>query len=200
MTNEPSASPSQDESHSIADVLPSIQEELQVDARQAALGGALAAIVALVGAWFVGAASGMEARQLLGTALPSTRSFCGTVTLALGNILALMLTLLSLSASADVKLKQAHYLRIRQIAWIDTVVLSGAVLIYLLLNVPLGESDTATEQPEVWFAVLYYATLAFASILGGALIAIVMMLYNAVRDIIKAIEPEGSSPLTPSEE
>ncbi len=173
-------------------------EELKVDTRRVALAGGLAAAAALAGAWIVGEASGLEARRLLEATLSSTRSFCGTVILALGNILALMLTLLGLSASADVKLKWSHYQRIKQIAWIDAAVLSGAVLFYLLLNVPLGESDQAAERPGTWFAALYYATLALSSLLGGALIAVVLMLYNAVRDLIRAIGPDEKvqSPLT----
>lgn len=164
-----------------------ISEEVRVDAQRAALGGILAAAAALTGAWLVGEASGAEARFLLETSLPSTRSFCGTVTLALGNILALMLTLLGLSATTDVELERAHYQRIKQIAWIDMVVLIVAVLVYLLLNVPLGQSEQATQAPGPWFATLYYATLAVSSFLGGALIAIVLMLYNAVRDVIRII-------------
>ena len=174
-------------------------EAIKVDARRAALGGALAALVALAGTWLVGEASGAEARMLLETSLPSTRSFCGTLTLALGNILALMLTLLSVSAGASVELKWAHYQRVKQIALIDTIVLIGAVLIYLLLNVPLGKVEAA-DGPRPPFAVLYYGTLVASSLLAGALITIALMLYNAVRDIILAIGPEKESPLIRSED
>lgn len=174
-------------------------DAIKVDAKRAAVGGALAAATALVGMWLVGEASGAEARILLETSLPSTRSFCGTLTLALGNILALMLTLLSLSTGTDIELKWAHYQRVKQIALIDTVVLVGAVLIYLLLNVPLGEAEAA-EGPRPPFAALYYGTLVASSLLAGALIAIALMLYNAVRDIIYAVGPERESPLIRSEE
>lgn len=174
-------------------------DAIKVDAKRAAIGGALAAAVALIGMWLVGEASGAEARILLETSLPSTRSFCGTLTLALGNILALMLTLLSLSTGTDIELKWAHYQRVKQIALIDTVVLVGAVLIYLLLNVPLGEAEAA-EGPRPPFAALYYGTLVASSLLAGALIAIALMLYNAVRDIIHAVGPQQESPVTRSEE
>ena len=170
-----------------SDQWPLIDEKVQIDARRAALGGGLAAVAALAGAWLVGEATGAEARLLLETSLPSTRSFCGTVILALGNILALMLTLLGLSASADVDLEWSHYQRIKQIALIDTVVLTAAVIVYLLLNVPLGQSEQALEAPGMWFAAMYYSSLGLSSFLGGALIAVVLMLYNAVRDLIRVI-------------
>lgn len=174
--------------------------KVRIDARRAAYGGASAAAVMLAGAWLVGEASGAEAHRLLETSLPSTRAFCGTMTLALGNILALMLTLLSLSARTDVDLKWAHYQRVKQVAWVVTVALIVSVLIYLLLNVPLGESEAATGSAGPWYAVFYYATLVFASLLGGALIAIALMLYNTVRDIIRAISPEKESRLVRTEE
>jgi hypothetical protein len=165
-------------------------ENVKIDLWQALVGGALAAVVSLAGAWLVGQASGAEAHALLNTSLPSTRSFCGTVTLALGNILALMLTLLSLSASSEVDLKQSHYVRVKQIALVVSIALIGSILIYLLLNVPLSQSDTASEPAGPGYATLYYATLALSSLLAGALITVVLMLYNTVRDIIRVIGPK----------
>ena len=152
------------------------------------------------GAWLVGEASGAEAYRLLETSLPSTRSFCGTLTLALGNILALMLTLLSLSASTDIELEWTHYERIKQIAWVVTVVLIVAVLIYLLLNIPLTEAEKAEESTGPWFARLYYATLVVSSLLAGALISIALMLFNTVKDIIHALGPEKPAWLVREEE
>ena len=178
-----------------------LPEEVRIDLKRAAIGGGMAATVTLVGAWLVGAASGAEARLLLETALPRARAFCGTVTIALGNVLALMLTLLSLSAGADVDLKWAHYQRVKQVAFIDALTLIGAVLIYLLLNVPLGEADAAQGPAhEWWYPGLYYAILVLTSLLGGALITVVLMLYNTVRDLIRAVGPGHESRLARSEE
>lgn len=177
-----------------------VPDEVRVDARHAAYGGVLAAVVMLAGAWMVGSVSGAEAHVLLKTSLPSTRAFCGTMTLALGNILALMLTLLSLSASTDIDLKWAHYQRVKQIAWVVTVALIGSILVYLLLNVPLGESSSGAAEKSTWFAAIYYTTLVLASLLGGALITIALMLYNTVRDVIRAISSKKSSRLVRSEE
>lgn len=167
-----------------------VPEKVRVDARQAAVGGALAAVVSLVGAWLVGQTSGAEARMLLETSLTTTRSFCGTLTLALGNILALMLTLLSLSASTDIDLEWAHYQRVKQIAWVVTVSVIGATLIYLLLNVPLVQSDKAADPTTPGYEALYYATLILSSLLAGAFITVVLMLYNTLRDIIRVIGPK----------
>ena len=168
-----------------------MSEEVRVDYKRALVGGTLAAGAALGGAGLVGAASGAEARLLLETAMPRVRSFCGTVTISLGNVLALMLTLLSMSRGADVKLKWAHYQRVKQIAFIDAVTLVAAVLIYLVLNFPLADADAAQQAGYTrWYAGVYYVVLALVSLLGGALISVVLMLYNTVRDIIQALGPD----------
>jgi heme A synthase len=123
--------------------------------------------------------------------MPRVRSFCGTVTILLGNVLALMLTLLSMSRGADVELKWAHYQRVKQIAFIDAVTLIAAVLIYLVLNFPLADADAAQQAGYTrWYAGVYYVVLALVSLLGGALISVVLMLYNTVRDIIQALGPD----------
>jgi uncharacterized membrane protein YozB (DUF420 family) len=176
-----------------------VPERVRVDAKRALIGGGLAAGVTLLGAWLVGEASGAEARILLETALPRARTFCGTVTIALGNVLALMLTLLSLSTGADVDLKWGHYQRVKQVAFIDAFTLIAAVLIYLLLNIPLTDADAA-QGSNGWYAGLYYAVLALTSLLGGALISVVLMLYNTVRDLIRAVGPDRESTLVRQEE
>ena len=177
-------------------------ESVQVDLRRAVLGGALAAAVTLIGGWLMGEVSGAEARVLLETSLSSTRSFAGTVTLALGNILALMLTLLSLSTSAEINLKWSHYKRVDQIAWLVSIVLTVSILIYLLLNIPLSEAEKAADRTnEFGYATLYYVTLVLSSMMAGALITVVLMLYNTVQDIIHVIGlRETDHPLAHTEE
>lgn len=175
-------------------------EEIQVDTRRASKVGALSAVIVFIGALMVGEASGSEARVLLDTSLETTRSFCGTVTLALGNILALMLTLLSISASTDIDLKWSHYQRVRQVALFTTITLISSILIYLLLNVPLEQSETASDPEGVGFPIFYYTTLILASILGGALIAVVIMLYNTIRDIIDIFGKRDAHKLVRSDE
>lgn len=172
-------------------------EEVKVDLRRAVFGGVISAIIILVGGWLVGTVSGYEAYKLFKTALPSTRSFCGTLLLALGNILALMLTLLSLSASMEINIKWAHYQRVRQISWTVTVTLIFTVLIYLLMNIPIMETQKSSIQ---WFTYIYYATLITSSLLGGAFITIVLLLYNTIRDMIGVLDPENPHRLRHSEE
>lgn len=171
-----------------------VQDKLRGDAKQAILGGSLAGIVTLFGALMVGEATGGEAYLLLEIALETTRSFAGTITLALGTILGLMLTLLSFSRSVEIELKRHHYWRVKQIAKYDMVTLVGAILCYLLLNVPITETDPDSSEPAKWMGYLYYTTLVISSALGGSLITVILMLYNAIKDIIDTVAPSDYTP------
>lgn len=175
----------QDAANQLTDLIAT--EDIKVDTTRAIVGGLLAAATTLIGAWTVGAATGLETFALLQTSLETARSFAGTITLALGNILALMLTLISLSSAANIDLKYGHYIRIKQISWVTASTLVAAILCYLLLNIPLSEAE---EKTLPWFAYVYYTTLAVSSLLGGALISIVLMLYNAAKDIILVLSPK----------
>lgn len=162
------------------------KNQLKASMRRAAVGGALSGFITFAGAWFIGDVSGSEAFVLLSTALPAARSFAANILLATSTILALMLTLLSFSYNAEIKLKWAHYQRVKQIAWIDTLTLVGAILIFLLLNIPIEE---ATEASAHWYSTFYYASLILSSLLGAAIITVILMLYETVKDVIEVVKP-----------
>ncbi len=157
------------------------------DAQNAVIGGVLAAIIISGGSWMIGQVSTGEILYLLEITMPNVRSFCGTVVLATGTILALMLTLLGLSTSTDIDLTYYHYQRVKEIARIDTITFIVAVLLYLLLNVPVEETDKVTAN---FFFTLYYATLVISSALAGAIITVILMLYNTIKDIINVLGPK----------
>jgi len=161
--------------------VPGVEVDVKVDLRKALLGGALAALVSISGAWLVGRLHGAEGLVLLEAMLPTTRFLCSAVMTATATILALMLTLLGLSADVSNKIHPSHFERVRQIALIDTVAFAAATLFLLILNIPLEESDNLSTE---WYDTIYYSVLIFSSLLGGLLIAAVLMLYDAVRDMI----------------
>lgn len=157
---------------------------VEVDLRRALLGGALAAVVALIGVWVVGRLSGAEAQVLTETALPRLLDLCNTVILASATILALMLTLLGLSSGSSVELKPVFYRRIQQLSLLDAIVFVAAMLVFLLFNIPIVEAD---KVPVSWYNVIYYTSVSVAALLGGALVSIVTMLYSTVRDVISVV-------------
>jgi|GEM_PF-1417774 len=156
--------------------------DVQVDLRKALLGGALAAAVSVAGAWAVGRVSGAEGLVLLEAMLPTTRFLCSAVMTASATMLALMLTLIGLSANSSSRFHPSHYERIRQIALVDAIAFVAGTVFLLVLNIPLEESD---KFSATWYSTAYYVVLIGSSLLGGLLITAVLMLYDTVRDIIQ---------------
>lgn len=154
------------------------------DLRFAALGGALGAGVALAGGYVVGTVSGLEAVVLIETSLPTTRFLASSTMTASATILALMLTLLSLSHSTEYRMRDVHYRRVKHVALADTVAFVASAVFLLLLNIPIEETENV---PTRLYSNIYYGMVISASVVGGLLIAVVLMLYQTVRDVIETI-------------
>lgn len=160
--------------------------------KQVAVAGFMAGAVALGGMLLVNVSSGGEARFLLEAMIPSVRFLCSAVMTSSATILALMLTLISFSSAQEARLKRSHYDRVRQIALVDTITFAAAIILLLIISVPLAE---AAEIPPDLYTFFYYGTTVYAAVLGGALIAIVFMLYRAVMDLIRVVHPDEASDL-----
>lgn len=158
----------------------------------AAVGAAIAIAVMVTGMVLVGQVSGVEARVMLEAMLPTTRFLCSAVMAASATILALMLTMVSIGATVDVQLKDTYYLRIRQIALIATGTFIAATALLCFHSVPFSESDSASGDVYRW---MYYILLGSSAALGGTLVAVALMLYFAVRDVVRLHTPGADSPL-----
>ncbi len=152
--------------------------------KRAFVGGAVATLVMGAGTFILGEVSGYEAKVLLSSSLSGINILCNTVILGSSTILALMLTLLSLSRAARSTLSKAHYEHVLMVARTDTVLIVAAVITFLFLNLPITESK---EVPTAWFSIVYYVSLAMASILGGGFIAVVTMLYGTISNVIAIV-------------
>lgn len=149
--------------------------------RKAFVGGLVSALVMGTGTYILGELSGHEAMDLLSTSLSGINTLCNTVILGSSTILALMLTLLSLSRAANSKLNKEHYHRVLTLAKADTVLIIIAVLTLLLFNLPITESSGV---PKSWYSSIYYISLGMAAIIGGGFIAVVTMLYSTIANVI----------------
>lgn len=160
------------------------------DSKRAAIGGVVAAMVALAGMIIVNVSTGSEARFLLEGMLPSIRFLCSAVMTATATVLALMLTLLSITGTQEEQLKPLHYDRVRQIAKADSVTFAAALILLLVVSVPLAEPS---EVPDNWYTIVYYVAVLYTAGVGGALITVILMLYNAVTDLIGVMHPAEKS-------
>lgn len=176
--------PKRDKPGSFMDSIQAYMEgrfDIKVDLRMALLGGALATLVALVGSLSVGHMSGAKGRVLLQAMMPSFRFLCFAAISGSATTLALMLTLLGLSRNSRTTLSATHYQRIKQIAFVDLIAFLLGDLFLLVFTIPIQETEAI---PLAWFGTIYYITITAASILGGLLFTVMLMLFNALRDII----------------
>ncbi|MDQ4076029.1 MAG: hypothetical protein M3220_07260 [Chloroflexota bacterium] len=160
---------------------------LCVGAKQALIGALLAAGVAIGGQLIVGQVySGTEARRLLEALIPSARSVGTGVVSASATILALMLAMLSLSRHATSQLDMLFFKRVQQIGLLSTGALAAGILLLLLLSIPLQESK---NLPAGWYSTVYYLLVALTAAVAALLVAIVLMLYNALQSLIHVLRP-----------
>jgi hypothetical protein len=169
---------------------------LFIGAKRALVGGILAGGVTIGGQLLVGQIyGGTEARRLLEAVVPSARAVGTGVVGASATVLALMLTMISLSRHATSRLEATFFKRIERIGFLSTTAMAVGILLLLLLNIPLQESQ---ELPASWYTIVYYALIAITASVSGLLIAIVLMLYNAMQSLVRVLrstaptDPGGS--------
>ena len=149
--------------------------------KRAIYGGLVTFAIITLGMFLLGNISGYEAKKLLSASLSGINMLCNTIVLASATILALLLTLLGISSGTDSKLKDGHFLEVLNIAKIDTVLFIVTLIMFQIFNIPITESD---QVPTGWFDIIYWATLFMSSILSGAMVVVILMLYNTVKNII----------------
>jgi uncharacterized protein YybS (DUF2232 family) len=160
-------------------------------------GGVIAAVILCLAGWLLGGLHGQEALVLLEKSIRGFELLCNTIILACATILALLLTLLSVSIGTKVSLKQKHYVQIRRLATADTVVLITAVIIFQLLNIPITKAENV---PTDIYDYIYWATLGITSILCGAFIFVVLLLYTTFRNLVDIVGFDGVHRLQKEEE
>lgn len=157
-----------------------------VDSLWALIGGGVATAMILAVVTVVGSVSGYSALDLLKGTLPSIRFLSSTVATGGVTILALMVTLLGLSQSVDTELERVHYRRIQQIAYMASLSVATAIFLLVFLSVPVERSDEIVVTYADW---VYYGVVVLASLLGGIMITLVLMLLTAVRGLLHVVAP-----------
>lgn len=173
-----------------------LKEKIPADFRKAVAGGLVAAVIAALGVGTTGIASGAEARALLDSTLPTIRFLSSAVITASATIMALMLTILSLSRSADSSFRERHYERVRKVATWCTIAIIGATVQLLFLSVPTAESEVLSR----WYEPIYYAIVLTSSCLGGIQVAVILMLHETISGMVAAVHPELDSHLVVDED
>ena len=177
---------------SLDDLTPDDQSRIRTDIQFATAGGVAAAALLAAGLVAVGVASDGETRALVDAATPSVRFLASAVMTVSATTLALMLTLLGLSTDIDGDVKKGHFERVRQIALVDTAAFVIATVLLVAAVVP---ADPSSPVPADWFGWIYYAVSVVISVVAGGLIAVMLLLFAAIRDMIVVLAPGDDNPL-----
>ena len=157
-----------------------------IDLKRALIGGVIASIMVFLGTYLVGRLGQSEAFVALQEMRPSLRFISSAVLTATSTILTLLLTLLSFSSNTERNLKPDHYERIKWIATLCTIAFSAAIVLLMCMTLPL---KNAGEKLQTWYRTLYYIFIVYGALLGGIMISIVLMLYQAANAIILIFQP-----------
>lgn len=157
--------------------------------RQALVGGGVAALVMGVGVVTVGLSglSGDNARSLLEAVLPTARSLFSTAMIASSTTLTLMLTMLGMTS--DEPIKSGFYGQIRQAATIAVAVFSAATVVLLVLAIPFQEGGASHTA----YTVLYYVIAGAGALVGGALVAVMITIHGAIKNLIGLVDGDADA-------
>lgn len=144
-------------------------------------GGILTAVFTGTAVYLLGSLTGFEAIQLIETTIPRISTLFNTIILASATILALILTLLAISSGSKSKLKKYHYIQVLSLARFASFLFIVTLVFFQFLNIPFAEAENI---PSSWYSHLYYSILFVSSLLSGMMVAVILMLYKIIFNII----------------
>lgn len=163
------------------------EHTLFLGSKKAWIGGLLTGGIALGGQYLIGQVySGYKALQLLEAVASSSLYLGSAIVTASATIIALMLTMISLTKQSEGEFDSLFFYRIQRIGSLSAVSLTAGILLLLVLSIPLQESD---QVPVAWYETIYYVLISFVAGLSGLLVAIVLMLLNAMNSLIDVLRP-----------
>lgn len=155
----------------------------------------MTSIALFAGVAIVGRISSYEGRVLLESILPTTRFFTAGVMASGTTVLALMLTLLGLTYATEWTFRDLHYRRISQISMLSSVSIVVSIVTLVFLGLPVEEA----EGLRLYYNVIYYAVTGSASVLGGLMVAVVLMLHRTISGLVAIGNPTAESNLIEAE-
>lgn len=173
-----------------------INEKRFVDLTFAVVGGGVAAVVMFAAVVTVGSITPFVGLKLLQSVLPTIRFLASSGLAAGATVMALMLTLIGLTFTSEWQFRDIHFVRIKQISLLATWTMLVSIFMLLFLGLPVEEA----EQLQFYYDVVYYAVLAAASILGGLLVAVALMLHRTISGLVAIGHPTASSDLIENKE
>ena len=129
-----------------------------------------------------------KAIELVQSIKESSLYLGSAVATASATVLALMLTLLSVTSQVDTSFGISTYKGIRVIGAISTVTFIGSVILLLALSLPVGEYESISG---VWYQILYYVLCTINGLLAAMMIFSVLILFETITTLISELAPEA---------
>lgn len=160
--------------------------------RQAVAGGAVVALAMIVSGVTVGLSGigGGEGEDLLAASLPVAERLFATAMIVSSTTLALMLAMLGMTAEETVD--HVFYAQIRRAATLAVAVFAVATVALIVVAIPFREGDQASGTV---YTVLYYVIHGVGALVGGALVAVMITMHGAIRNLIGLVDDEDDTPL-----
>lgn len=152
-------------------------------------GGAVVAFIAIGIGVAVGSVSAGEAASLLESSLPTIRFMASAVMTAAATTLALLLTLLGVTAGSDQQLDKSFYHTVRTVARLTVWAFAASVVLLGSLVIPFSEN---IEIPRSWYIGLYYAFIAVSALCGGLLVTIALAIFSIIKHLISTFWLESA--------
>lgn len=169
-------------------------KEEKVEKKQlnwAIIGGLMMAVFSVAGLAIGGQVYGSRtALELIEVMSPPLQMLAFATITATMTMLALILTMLGLIKQAEVGFGQEFYKLIERISLIATFLLIISALLLTLLAIPITEAEIG--DLEVWVTTLYYILTFVNSLIVGLLVATVLMLYDSIKSVIRALNPQNT--------
>jgi hypothetical protein len=160
-------------------------------AQPAVIAAIVVFVFAILGALFMGRAySDFHARGLIEAMSASTLTLCFATITASSTVLALMLTIITFTYRLDTEFGEGFYAQIKLIAQLCSFTLILSVAVLLILSIPLTESEPLAD----WFTAAYYLLTIMVSAIASLMIAIIVLLYNTLNDLIGLIRRYDGKP------
>lgn len=128
-----------------------------------------------------------EAIDLVKSIKESSLYLGSAIATASATVLALMLTLLSVTSQVDTSFDRSTYKGIKLIGLISTVTFIGAVILLLGLSLPVGEFELIDDR---WFMWMYYALSTLNGLLSAMTVIGVLVLFDTITTLIKRLAPD----------
>ncbi len=128
-----------------------------------------------------------QAKDLLESVQKASLYYGSAITASSATILALMLTLLSLTNGRDKKSNKSTYIRLKSIASHCVLAFLGSIILLLFASFPVTDFD---KIPLTWYEYVYYVICFWNGILAGQIISTILILRDTVTNMIADISPD----------